>query len=88
VLEAAVVGVPDWDETNAIRAFVARRTGSRQAPEKLLAELTAHAKKRLPPHAVPVSFELVDKLPRNMLGKVLRRQLAARTAAPIMGRLT
>jgi len=28
VLEAAVVGVPDWDETNAIRAFVARRTGT------------------------------------------------------------
>ena len=77
VLEAAVVGVPDWDEAHAIRAFVVARPGARLAPDKLREELLAHAKKRLAAHAVPVSLDFVDQLPRNTLGKVLRRQLAA-----------
>jgi long-chain acyl-CoA synthetase len=74
VLEAAVVGVPDWDEALSIRAFVVRRDHAKVSP----GELMAHAKKRLPPHALPATLELVDVLPRNALGKVLRRQLAQR----------
>jgi long-chain acyl-CoA synthetase len=77
VHEAAAVGVPDWDEAHAIRAFVVARDGVRLAPEPLVAELTAHLARRLPPHAVPASLQLVQQLPRNMLGKVLRRELAA-----------
>jgi long-chain acyl-CoA synthetase len=80
VHEAAVVGVPDWGETRAIRVFVVAREGVRLTPEQLVAELTAHLAKRLPPHAVPASLQLVKQLPRNMLGKVLRRELAARVA--------
>ena len=75
VREVAVVGVPDWDEAHAIRAFVVAREGVRLAPEPLVAELTAHLAKRLPPHAVPASLHLAKQLPRNMLGKVLRREL-------------
>ena len=56
---------------------VVARPGNRTAPEKLVAELSAHAKKRLPAHAVPASLQLVEQLPRNLLGKVLRRKLAA-----------
>jgi acyl-coenzyme A synthetase/AMP-(fatty) acid ligase len=74
VHEAAVVGVPDWDEALAIRAFVVKRYNARVTE----AELLAHAKKRLPPYALPTTLEFVDALPRNALGKVLRRQLAMR----------
>ena len=77
VLEAAVVGVPDWNLANTIRAFVVPRAGARVVADKLRGELLAHAAKRLAAHALPTSLEFVDKLPRNTLGKVLRRQLAA-----------
>ena len=74
VQEAAVVGVPDWDEALSIRAFIVKREGAK-VTEK---ELMAHAKKRLPPYALPATLEFVDALPRNTLGKVLRRELAMR----------
>jgi long-chain acyl-CoA synthetase len=76
VLEAAVVGLPVLGNGSAIRAFVVVRPGSRLSVEKLQAELTIHLAKRLPAHAVPASLVFTDKLPRNMLGKVLRRELA------------
>jgi len=74
VQEAAVVGVPDWDEALSIRAFVVKREFAK-VTEK---ELMAHAKKRLPPYALPATLEFVATLPRNALGKVLRRELAQR----------
>ncbi|MBX7201293.1 MAG: long-chain fatty acid--CoA ligase, partial [Rhodospirillaceae bacterium] len=77
VQEAAVVGLPEWESAQAIRAFVVIRAGTRTPPARLEAELMAHAKKRLPEHAVPRVLRFVEALPRNMLGKVLRRQLAA-----------
>jgi acyl-coenzyme A synthetase/AMP-(fatty) acid ligase len=43
-------------------------------------ELMAHAKKRLPPYALPATLEFVSALPRNALGKVLRRELAQKGA--------
>ncbi|MBL8382149.1 MAG: long-chain fatty acid--CoA ligase, partial [Burkholderiales bacterium] len=76
VLEAAVVGVPEWGEERAIRAFVVARDRGAKAPGRLVSELTAHLARRLPAHAVPATITLVDALPRNLLGKVLRRQLA------------
>jgi len=82
VYEAAVVGVPDWDEALAIRAFVVKRYNARVTE----AELLAHARKRLPPYALPTTLEFVDVLPRNALGKVLRRQLAMRGMEGKQGR--
>ncbi|MDB5807490.1 MAG: long-chain fatty acid--CoA ligase [Betaproteobacteria bacterium] len=77
VYDAAVVGVPDWDEALSIRAFVVKRHHAHVTE----AELMAHAKKRLPPYAVPATLEFVEALPRNALGKVLRRELARREGA-------
>ena len=77
VQEAAVVGVPDWEEALSIRAFVVRREFAKVSEKELL----AYAKKRLPPYAMPATLEFVDVLPRNALGKVLRRQLAMRGVA-------
>ena len=77
VLEAAVVGMPEWGQGGEIRAFVVPRSETRQASDKLLAELNAHMARRLPAHALPSSLTFTERLPRNMLGKVLRRELAA-----------
>ena len=77
VLEAAVVGMPEWGKGGAIRAFVVPRGESHRGNDKMLAELTAHMARRLPAHALPSSLTFAERLPRNMLGKVLRRELAA-----------
>ncbi|MGI5164111.1 FadD3 family acyl-CoA ligase [Spirillospora sp. CA-253888] len=72
VVEAAVVGVPDarLGETGA--AFVVTR-----APVEP-AELTAWLRERLANFKVPRHFHVVDALPRNAGGKVLKQELRRR----------
>jgi fatty-acyl-CoA synthase len=69
VVEAAVVGVPDerWGEVCA--AFVVLR---RELEE---GELEAFCRERLARFKVPKSFHVVDELPRNSLGKVVKADL-------------
>ena len=71
VVEAAVVGVPDarWGEVCA--AYVVLR---RPAADQ---ELAAFCRARLARFKVPRSFTVVDTLPRNALGKVLKSRLQA-----------
>ncbi len=74
VREAAVVGVADayWGER--VKAFVVTREGA--APS--LDELVEFAKASLAPHKVPKEIVLIDALPRNPAGKILKRELRAR----------
>ena len=74
VREAAVVGVPDEDLGERIVAFVVAYPGASAAPE----ELAEHVARLLSPHKRPRAVELVDALPRNAMGKVLKKQLVAR----------
>jgi acyl-CoA synthetase (AMP-forming)/AMP-acid ligase II len=71
VLEAAVVGVPDREWGERVRAYVALRPGAQATPE----ELVAHCAERLAKTKVPRDIRLVDHLPRNPTGKVLKREL-------------
>ncbi len=71
VTDVAVVGVPDRDLGQRVRAVVV--VGD---PEVGQAELRAHAKAHLASYEVPRELVVVDELPRNATGKVLRRQLA------------
>jgi long-chain acyl-CoA synthetase len=41
-------------------------------------ELERHCRTHLAPYKVPAAFEALDHLPRNEVGKVLGRELAAR----------
>ena len=72
--EVAVVGVPStqWGETPV--AFVVRRAGERHLPDALRDWLNAWVGKtqRL------ADLIYVDELPRNALGKVLKRELRER----------
>jgi len=71
VLEAAVVGVPDLQRGEVVKALVVPRTGAKLDP----AELEAHCKLHLGKHKRPRDIEVVAELPKNFLGKVLRRKL-------------
>jgi acyl-CoA synthetase (AMP-forming)/AMP-acid ligase II len=71
VLEAAVVGRPDerWGEVPV--AFVVLSPPATATPE----ELIEHCRQQLARFKVPKAVVVVDALPRNPSGKVLKREL-------------
>lgn len=71
VFECAVIGVPHdvWGE--AVKAVVVVNAGASLSEP----ELIAFCKERLAGYKSPKSVDFVERLPRNLTGKVLRRQL-------------
>jgi acetyl-CoA synthetase len=77
VAEVAVVGKPDPERTEIVKAFVVLRKGHAPSAE-LAAELQQHVRKRLSLHAYPREVEFVDELPKTASGKVQRFLLRRR----------
>ncbi|OBI91719.1 class I adenylate-forming enzyme family protein [Mycobacterium asiaticum] len=71
-LRAAVVGVPDERLGEVPWAFVVRTD-----PALTKSDLMSWCRDRLTPYRVPVRFVFLDRLPRNDVGKVVKRELAA-----------
>jgi long-chain acyl-CoA synthetase len=71
VQEVSVAGVPDPYRGEMVKAFVVLRKGEAASTE----ELREFAKSRLAAYKVPRAVEFRTELPKNMVGKVLRRAL-------------
>jgi acyl-CoA synthetase (AMP-forming)/AMP-acid ligase II len=72
VADAAVVPWPSAEFNEEVAAFVVAR-----GPLDPL-QLRAYCKSQLAPYKVPREIFLVDELPRNTLGKVVKSELTAR----------
>lgn len=82
VAEVGVAGVPDAYSGEAVKAWVVLREGKQVSVE----ELRAYCGEKLAAYKVPKQIEFRTALPKSMVGKVLRRELAAgaeKTVVPI-----
>lgn len=81
VLEAAAIGVPDPYRGETVKAFVVLKPGEPTTADDII----AFCKERMAAYKVPKIVEFRDSLPRNMIGKLLRRALREEEAAKAKG---
>jgi len=74
VADAGCAGVPDKQWGEAVKAFVVLNPGATLTRE----EITKRFKDRIAGYKRPRYIEFVDSLPRDPIGKLLRRELSAR----------
>lgn len=71
VKEAAVVGIPDQSNGEVIKAYIVPKDEFQVDLE----ELKGHCYMKLTRYKVPKEFEIRESLPRNAVGKLLKRLL-------------
>jgi acetyl-CoA synthetase/medium-chain acyl-CoA synthetase len=74
VAEVAVVGKPDPERTEIVKAFVVLARGY-EASDELVAELQAHTKETTAPYKYPREIEFLKELPKTVTGKIRRVDL-------------
>jgi len=74
VAEASVIGVDDEQFGQRLAGFVVLNPGASVAPD----DLKQHVRDNLANYKVPRDITVLDEMPRNNTGKIVRRELQAR----------
>jgi len=77
VAETAVIGKPDPDRGNIVKAFVILAPGY-EPSDDLTAEIQEHVKTTTAPYKYPREIEYVTELPKTISGKIRRVELRER----------
>ena len=81
VLEAAVIGLPHPRSGEIAKAFIVLKPGASATED----EIEAYCRENLTAYKVPKEYEFRAELPKTMIGKILRRELAAEEKAKRAG---
>ncbi len=71
VLDSAVIGVPDKQWGESLKAFIVLRPGCEATEE----EIVKYCEENLAKYKKPKSLEFISEIPRNPTGKILKKQL-------------
>ncbi|SFD71961.1 acetyl-CoA synthetase [Lentibacillus persicus] len=74
VAEAGVIGKPDPERGEIVKAFITLNDGYEES-EELLEEVRQFIKTGLSAHATPRELEIKDAIPKTRSGKIMRRLL-------------
>jgi long-chain acyl-CoA synthetase len=77
VNEAAVIGIPDEYRGETVKAFISLTEKAKAIEDKegLKQDILKHCKNELATFKIPKDIEIIDEIPKNAVGKILRRQL-------------
>ncbi|MBT2735108.1 fatty acid--CoA ligase family protein [Bacillus sp. ISL-7] len=78
VVEVAVLGVPDPNLGEAVKAYVVSKN-----PGLTAEQLLDYCREHLAKYKLPSSIEFIEELPKNTTGKILRRALKEQVAKTV-----
>ena len=80
VVESAVIGVPDGEQGEAVKAFIVT-----DGTELTIEQVRKYCREHLTPYKIPKRLEIRDDLPKSNVGKILRKDLRTEELAQAEG---